>query len=59
MGRLVEIDCRGDPGKEIDNLIAFIEGHRADPEKIGKSIKGPKRKEGECLACSYSKIGLC
>jgi len=58
-GRLVEIDCRGDPGKEIDNLIGFIEGYRADPEKIGKSIKGLKRKEGECLACSYSKIGVC
>ena len=59
LGRLAEIDCRGDPGKAIDNLIGFIERYRADLEKIGKSIKGLKRKEGECLTCSYSKIGLC
>jgi len=35
LGRLVGIDCRGYPGREIDNLIGFIEGYRADPEKIG------------------------
>jgi len=42
LGRLVEIGCRGYPGREIDNLIGFIEGYRADPEKIGDCFASPR-----------------
>ncbi len=59
LGRLVEIDYKGDPGKYIDDLIGFIEGYKADPERIGRSIKETKRKEGECFTCSYLKIEVC
>ena len=59
LGRLVEIEYRGDPFKEIDDLIGFIEGYKADPGRIGKGIKETKRREGECLKCSYFKIEAC
>ena len=59
LGRLVEIDYKGDPGKYIDDLIGFIEGYKADPERIGRSIKETKRKEGECFTCSYLKMEVC
>jgi ATP-dependent helicase/nuclease subunit A len=59
LGRLVEIDYRGDVGAEIDGLIGFIERYKADPEKIAKGIRGLKRREGECPRCSYFKTGVC
>ncbi|UCF72492.1 MAG: UvrD-helicase domain-containing protein [Deltaproteobacteria bacterium] len=59
LGRLVEIDYRGDPGKEIGDLIRFIETYKADPDTVGKSMKETKRAGGECCRCNYSKIEVC
>ena len=59
LGRLVEIDYKGDLDREINDLIGFIEGYKENPEKIGESIKGIKRKEGECLKCGYFKLEVC
>jgi CRISPR/Cas system-associated exonuclease Cas4 (RecB family) len=59
LGRLVEIDYRGDPGKEIGDLIRFIETYKADPDTVGESIKEIKRADGECCKCNYSKIEVC
>ena len=59
LGRLVEIDYKGDLGKEINELIVFIEEYKEDPEKIVGSIKGIKREEGECLRCGYFKLKVC
>ncbi|UCG99702.1 MAG: UvrD-helicase domain-containing protein [Deltaproteobacteria bacterium] len=59
LGRLVEIDYRGDPFKEIDDLIRFIEGYKADPRMIGQGIKEAKRRQRECLRCGYLKIEAC
>jgi len=59
LGKLVEIDYSGDPGKEIDDFIGFIERHKADFEEIGTSVKQTKREEGECSQCSYFQMEVC
>jgi ATP-dependent helicase/nuclease subunit A len=59
LGRLVETDYRSDLGAEIDGLIGFVERYKADPERIAKGIRELKRREGECLRCSYFKTELC
>ena len=59
LGRLIEIDYKGDLDREINDLIGFIEGYKKNPEKIGESIKGMKIKEGECLKCGYLKLEVC
>jgi len=59
LGKLVEIDYSGDPGKEIDDFIGFIETHKADFEEIGNRVKQTKREEGECSQCSYFQMEVC
>ncbi len=57
--RLVVMGYRGDPGKEIGELMGFMEAYKADPEKVGKRIKEFKGKGGECQECGYLKTQVC
>ena len=59
LGRLVEIDYKGDLGSEVDGLIGFIENYKMDPKKIEKGIKEIKKVEGECFKCGYYELEIC
>jgi ATP-dependent helicase/nuclease subunit A len=59
LGRLVEIDYHGDVGKEIDELVDFIEEYRSSPEEVGGRVRGVKKGEAECTTCGYEKLGVC
>ena len=58
-GKLVEIDYEGNPGREIDDIISFLERYREDKDKMGTSVRQEKMKAGECVQCRYFQMGLC
>ena len=58
-GKLIEIDYEGNPGREIDDIIGFLERYRTDEVEIGTSVKQAKRKAGECVQCRYFQMGVC
>ena len=58
-GKLIEIDYEGNPGREIHNIIDFLERYRADENEIGRTVKQAKRKAGECVQCRYFQMGVC
>jgi ATP-dependent exoDNAse (exonuclease V) beta subunit len=58
-GKLVEIEYEGNPGREIDEIIGFLERYKADEDEIGTSVKQAKRKAGECVQCRYFQMRVC
>jgi len=58
-GKLVEVDYTGDATDEIDSLIEFIEGRRANSVEFRDRVRKTKRSEGVCSECAYFHMELC
>ena len=58
-GKLIEINYEGNPGREIDEIIGFVERYRAEEVEIGRTVRQAKRKAGECVQCPYFQMGVC